>query len=105
MDCSPRSETLELLAILHFVETLSVSRAGKDFDVTKKIPISKDGVSFDEVSCRRAGGYWVGPKGKEHKFVRFDDAVAALNLMEGGPRWRRRNKNGNWGIVSGVGWL
>lgn len=66
--------------------------------------MTKDGVPFDEVTCRQAGGYRVGPKGKEHKFHVFQDALAALNLMEGGPRWRRPNANGNWGIVTGTSW-
>ncbi len=39
------------------------------------IPTAADGTSFDAVTCRRAGGYWVGPKGREYKFGRFEDAV------------------------------
>jgi hypothetical protein len=69
----------------------------------KRIPIAADGTPFDAITCRRAGGYWIGPKGKEHKFPRFEDALAALNLMAK-PFWRRPNKNGNWGIVSSSDW-
>ncbi|MET4603678.1 hypothetical protein ABIB90_003163 [Bradyrhizobium sp. JR4.1] len=67
------------------------------------IPVTADGSRFDPLTCRRAGGYWVGPKGHEVKFVRYPDALAALNLMAR-PRWRRPNTNGNWGLVTGVGW-
>ena len=72
--------------------------------MTWKVPAAADGTEFDEVTCRRGGGYRVGPKGKEYKFASFRDALAALNLMES-PCWRRPNSSGNWGIVSGVGWL
>jgi hypothetical protein len=67
------------------------------------IPTAADGYSFDLVTCRRAGGYWVGPKGREYKFGRFEDAVAALNLMAN-PCWRRPNLARNCGIVSAVSW-
>ncbi|MDB6148178.1 MAG: hypothetical protein JWO45_1842 [Spartobacteria bacterium] len=69
-----------------------------------KIPTTADGTAFDPVNCRRAGGYWVGPKGRQYKFSRFEEALAALNLMAK-PRWRRPNSNGNWGIVSAAGWI
>lgn len=67
------------------------------------IPVSADGSCFDPLTCRRAGGYWVGPKGAEVKLIRYLDALAALTLMAK-PRWRRPNVNGNWGLVTGVGW-
>lgn len=67
-------------------------------------PVSRDGSHFDPLTCRRAGGYWVGPKGSERKYLRFSDAIAALYLMAK-PYWRRRNANGNWGIVAGVAWV
>lgn len=67
------------------------------------VPVAADGSVFDPVTCRRAGGYWVGPKGRENKFARYDDALAALNLMSK-PYWRRPNANGRWGIVLGRRW-
>ncbi len=66
-------------------------------------PVAADGSVFDAVTCLRAGGYWIGPKGREHKFIRYEDALVALALMRK-PRWRRPNANGNWGIVLGRRW-
>jgi hypothetical protein len=66
--------------------------------MTITVPVSSDGSHFDPVICRRGGGYWVGPKGRQHKFVNYNDALAALRLMEV-PYWRRPNLAGNWGIV------
>ncbi len=68
-----------------------------------RIPTASDGTSFDPITCRRAGGYWVGPKGKQCKFARYEDAVAALNLMSNA-YWRRPNSKGNWGIVVAATW-
>jgi hypothetical protein len=67
------------------------------------VPVSKDGSRFDATTCRRAGGYWVGPKGHEQKYSSFDDALAALAGMTT-PRWRRPNAVGNWGLVAGTHW-
>ena len=67
------------------------------------IPVSKDGSHFDAVKCLRAGGYWVGSKGNERKFSKFEDALAALRKMST-PRFRRPNNNGNWGLVTGISW-
>jgi hypothetical protein len=67
------------------------------------VPVSKDGSRFDPVTCRRADGYWVGPKGHEQKIESFNDALAALATMTT-PRWRRPNTAGNWGLVSGTHW-
>lgn len=72
--------------------------------MTTRIPIAADGTQFDLANCCRSGGYRVGPKGKEHKFARFEDALATLNLMEK-PFWRRPNSNSNWGIVTAATWL
>jgi hypothetical protein len=69
--------------------------------MAKKLLTARDGTTLDPISCRRAGGYWVGPKGNEHKFLRHQDAIAAASLMDN-PSWRRPNANGNWGIVSAV---
>ena len=70
-------------------------------------PVSKDGSRFDPVTCRRNGGYWVGPKGHEQFFVSFDDALMALADMEK-PRWRRPNPlrlpRRHWGLVTGTHW-
>lgn len=47
-----------------------------------RIPVAADGSVFDPVTCRRAGGYWVGSKGRESKYLRFVDALAALNASK-----------------------
>jgi hypothetical protein len=64
-----------------------------------KVLTAADGSTFGP-HCERAGGFWVGPKGKERKHARIEDAEADLRSM---PRacWRRRNANGNWGLVTG----
>ncbi|RZN11589.1 hypothetical protein CWO91_08075 [Bradyrhizobium genosp. SA-3] len=67
------------------------------------MPTASDGTSFDPITCRRAGGYWVGPKGREHKYTSYRDALVALNLMAK-PQWRRPNPKGNWGIVVATSW-
>jgi len=67
------------------------------------VPVSKDGSRFDPKTCCRAGGYWVGRKGRETKHASFDDAIAALAGMAT-PRWRRPNSAGNWGLVAGAHW-
>jgi hypothetical protein len=69
--------------------------------MTVFVPVSKDGSRFDRTTCRRAGGYWVGPKGAERKFSLFEEALAFLRTLAT-PRWRRPNQAGNWGIVGGV---
>ena len=69
-----------------------------------RVPVSKDGSAFDPITCQRGDGYWVGPKGAEHKFSRYEDACAALNLMVR-QYWRRPNPQGYWGVVVGVGWV
>lgn len=63
--------------------------------------VARDDSTFDPVTCLRAGGYWVGAKGSEQKYESFADALAALRSMDV-PRWRRPNRRGNWGIVTGV---
>jgi hypothetical protein len=67
------------------------------------LPVAKDGSVFDAKTCRRAGGYWVGPKGNEQKFSTFADALAALRLLDK-PCFRRPNAAGNWGLVNVVRW-
>ena len=59
-----------------------------------------DGTTFDPVFCRRAGGYWIGQKGAEIKVNDYSKALALLLAMSR-PRWRRPNKKGNWGLVTG----
>jgi hypothetical protein len=67
------------------------------------IPYDRRGEAFDPVTCCRDGGYWAGPKGAETKHATYAAALAALRAMDV-PRWRRPNRNGNWGIVTGVRW-
>jgi hypothetical protein len=68
------------------------------------VPVDSRGEAFDRTTCCRSGGYWVGPKGNEIKYSSYDDALDALRCMDV-PRWRRPNKQGNWGIVAGVRWV
>jgi hypothetical protein len=76
--------------------------ASKELNMNS-VPVSEDGSRFDPVTCRRAGGYWVGQKGRERKYILFEDALAALAGMTT-PRWRRPNSAGNWGLVAGTHW-
>ena len=67
------------------------------------MPKARDGTSFDPVTCRRPGGYWVGPKGNQMRFADHGDALAyLLSLPFFEQRWRRPNSKGNWGIVRAV---
>jgi hypothetical protein len=67
------------------------------------VPVAKDGSRFDPETCRRNGGYTIGPKGAEEKVENYREAVARLTRMPV-PQWRRPNPQGHWGIVSGVSW-
>jgi len=67
------------------------------------VPRSKDGSVFHK-GLRKKRGYIIGAKGEEIAVEDFSDALKALHAMET-PRWRRPNRNGNWGIVSGVEWV
>lgn len=66
------------------------------------IPVARDGSMFTR-SLSRGGVYTVGPKGDEH---RFDSYEQALHFLQNAPRahWRRPNSESNWGIVTGVSW-
>lgn len=68
------------------------------------VPIARDGTLFT-VDLRNARGlYTVGDKGDEKKFSGYHEALAFLTNM-GVAKWRRPNKQGNWGIVSAVDWV
>jgi hypothetical protein len=67
------------------------------------VPVARDGSWFDPLSCRNARGYMIGPKGVEEPVDDYREAVDRLARMST-PYWRRPNKHGNWGIVSGVSW-
>lgn len=66
------------------------------------VPVAKDGSIFHP-DLKRSGKYQIGAKGEEQHFEKFEEALAALNIMTT-PRWRRPNASGQWGIVSGVAW-
>jgi hypothetical protein len=68
------------------------------------LPKAKDGTVFTKDSCNSKGLYTVGEKGEEQKFDSFIDALEYLKTMPTA-KWRRPNKNGNWGIVSAVEWV
>jgi hypothetical protein len=67
------------------------------------VPQASDGTVFHP-GLRRRNGYTIGEKGSEQKLDRYEDALDALTGMKE-PRWRRPNKEGNWGIVKGVSWV
>jgi len=66
------------------------------------IPVAHDG-SFFGPHLERNGCFTVGDKGSE---VRFSDFEKALSFLKSQPqaRWRRPNRNGNWGIVVAIEW-
>lgn len=64
------------------------------------VPVSADGSVFDP-SCRYGGRYQIGPKGEEVKHTDYFEALGNLQRMSR-PRWRRKNKEGIPGIVTGV---
>lgn len=68
-----------------------------------KVPMARDGSVFTR-NLSRGGIYTVGEKGSEQKFRNFYDALSYLRSMPTA-KWRRPNKNGNWGIVSAVDWV
>ena len=67
------------------------------------VPIAADNSHFGP-NLARNGRYTVGAKGSEVQYDDFDAAMVALREMDI-PRWRRPNKAGNWGIVSGRSWI
>lgn len=64
------------------------------------VPVSGDGSIFDP-TCRYGGRYQVGAKGDETKYSDYFEALSALQAMPK-PRWRRKNSEGNAGIVTGT---
>jgi hypothetical protein len=67
------------------------------------IPFARDGSWFCEKVCNRGGYYAVGEKGSEQRFSDYQRALEYLRAMPTA-KWRRPNKEGNWGIVSAVRW-
>lgn len=66
------------------------------------VPVARDGSMFTP-DLLRNGVYRIGAKDAEEDVADFSTALARLNAMPV-PRWRRPNKKGLWGIVSGVAW-
>ena len=66
------------------------------------VPVARDGSMFTPDLIRN-GSYRIGAKGEEEDISGFEEALKQLNAMSV-PRWRRPNKKGLWGIVSGVTW-
>jgi hypothetical protein len=66
------------------------------------VPVAKDGSWFGPHLARSGGRYSVGEKGEEYQVMGF---ATALNVLARMPvaKWRRPNKNHNWGIVAAVG--
>lgn len=67
------------------------------------VPEASDGTVFHP-GLRRRNGYTIGEKGSEVTVETYDEALAELTRMKE-PRWRRPNKEGNWGIVKAVSWV
>jgi hypothetical protein len=63
------------------------------------VPIAADGTWFSP-TCRLGSGYTIGAKGEERKVGDYWTALEQL-ARQRTPRWRRKNPNGNWGIVAG----
>lgn len=69
-----------------------------------KVPFSADGSFFSPADKRHTSGkFTVGEKFNETTFTNFEDALRYLRAMDVA-KWRRKNKNGNWGIVTAVRW-
>jgi hypothetical protein len=66
------------------------------------VPVARDGTVFSP-NLMRNNGFTIGEKGDEKKVADFEEALSVLHKMPI-PYWRRKNKNGSWGIVRGVGW-
>lgn len=81
--------------------TTSVAAEGKSgIDDFVFVPVARDGTWFSP-DCRSGGGYTIGAKGYEQKISDYFVALEALLRMPT-PRWRRKNNEGNRGIVAGV---
>jgi hypothetical protein len=86
-------------------EPISLVRG--DSDAFTQVPQSEDGPFLPETAVRRnraTGGLHVtiGSKGEEESVADFFEALGKLARMPT-PRWRRRNAQGNWGIVRARG--
>jgi hypothetical protein len=66
------------------------------------VPVAKDGSIFS-AHCRRSQGYQIGKKGEEKYIEDIWEARDALERMNK-PYWRRPNKHGRFGIVTGLKW-
>lgn len=66
------------------------------------VPVAADGTWFGP-HLRRATGFTVGEKGNEQRFESFLDALEFLRKIPTA-RWRRPNREGNWGTVSARCW-
>lgn len=64
------------------------------------IPVTDDGIAFLP-KYRRKKGYQIGGKGEETYYLDYFKALEELKKMNT-PKWRRPNKQGNWGIKNGV---
>jgi transcriptional regulator with XRE-family HTH domain len=68
------------------------------------VPFAADGSYFNPALMRpRSGKFVVGEKGRPVTFSTFEAALKYLKTMNPA-KWRRPNKNGNWGLVSEVRW-
>lgn len=67
------------------------------------VPVSRDKSWFGPHCRLGSRGYTIGRKGNERKVANYWAALDELRRLAT-PQWRRRNAEGNWGLVTGVGW-
>lgn len=77
--------------------------AGGSARMGLRVPFARDGSWFGPHLARRDGSFTSGEKGREQKVHGFEEALRRLAGMSPA-RWRRPNRSGNWGIVSGIDW-
>ncbi|EKN3735583.1 helix-turn-helix domain-containing protein [Yersinia enterocolitica] len=99
-------DAIETLANALNVEPwqLLMSDSCEDSDPNLLVPYAADGTCFHPgLASSRDGSFGVGDKTAQKRFGSFTEALEYLRSMETA-KWRRPNPNGNWGIVSAVGW-
>lgn len=92
------------LAAVDHVAPASVSTQLSSFgnSLGVLVPVANDGSWFGP-HLQKSSGFSIGKKGQERVVLSFEEALENLTKMPT-PYWRRPNKAGNWGIVSGVRW-
>ena len=79
-----------------------VAEGSREYDDYVVVPVAADGSRFGP-ECASGGRYVIGRKGSERAHDDFYEALGELMRMRE-PRWRRKNSEGNRGIVKAVGY-